>query len=208
VGLFSSHYVPQQADWPQPYEVTGFTFWDQPPGYELPEDVRDFLQNGPAPVLVSLGTSAASARPQLFAEAAEVLDQLDERGIFLTSTAHNGVGLRPSDRHGIWPFVPLEPLLRRCKAVVHSGAHGTNAMALRAGLPSVIRPCLQDQVWHARRQEQLGTGLAVRRHRLAPAIAQVLSDPSIAERAAALGEVVRSEDGPSVAAAHIDQLLA
>jgi rhamnosyltransferase subunit B len=210
LGLASPHYVDHQPDWPTDYQLVGFTPWEGPDDFDLPDDVSAFLGDGPPPVAVTLGTSAASAHPALFTEIAEALDARGERGIFLTSTDANAARLRASgaaSRHGIWPFVPLAPVLERCRAVVHSGAHGTNALALRAGLPSAIRPCLQDQVWHADRQEQLGTGVHIRRRRVRAAIARILDDGDLADRARILGEKISAEDGTSNACDAIDGFL-
>ena len=136
------------------------------------------------------------------------LEQLGERGLFLTSTPDNGAAVAARDAgHGVWPFVPLDAVVGRCQAVVHSGAHGTNVMTLRAGLPSVVRPCLPDQAWHAHRQAALGTGVAVRGTNLHAALRRVLHDPALAERAARLGTKIRAEDGASQAADAIDHVL-
>ena len=89
-------------------------------------------------------------------------------------TRLRAAGLGPT--HGAWPFVPLAPLLPRSRGIVHSGAHGTNALALAAGVPSVVIPCLFDQLWHARRQAELGTGVWVRRpRRLGAALRRLLA---------------------------------
>jgi len=106
-----------------------------------------------------------SAPSALFSAAADALGSAGARGLILTSnddiagrmSAAIGAG------HGVWPFVPLGPVLDRCQAVIHAGGHGTNAAVLTAGLPSAIVPAVTDQVWHARRIEQLGVGVRVKR---------------------------------------------
>ena len=94
------------------------------------------LNAGDAPVLVTLGTSAAAGDPQVFARVARALDALGLRGLYLTSNDANGSELR--GRPGVWPYLPLEAILPRVRGVVHSGSHGTNALVLAAGKPSVI----------------------------------------------------------------------
>ena len=98
-------------------------------------------------------------------------------------------------------------MLHHAAAVIHSGAHGTNALALEAGLPSAIRPCVMDQVWHARRQQDLGTGMWVRRHGFDDAIRRVLDDDDLRTNAALLAEKLAAEDGPAAAAGAIDEVL-
>ena len=212
LGLASRHYVHQQPDWPANYDLVGFTSWHGPDGGRLPADVVEFLAEGPPPVIVTLGSSGASAKPELFEQVAAMLDQVGERGIFLTSNTAitdrvRGAGVGPP--HGVWPFVALAPLLPHARALVQSGAHGTNAMALEAGVPSVIVPSLFDQQWHARRQQELGSGIYARRPRDLPtALRQLLHDDSIGERARELAAQMSTEHGVTTACDEIEAFIA
>ena len=167
LALTSRHYVEPAPDWPDGYDLVGFTPWQGPNGGRLNDDVRASLSDGSPPVVVTLGTSGASAKPEIFEAVASVLDDLGARGVFLTSNTAIAERVRSSigSAHAVWQFVPLAPLLASARAVVHSGAHGTNALVLTAGLASVIAPCMFDQRWHAQRQEQLGTGIWARHRR-------------------------------------------
>ena len=211
LALVSPHYVDVASDWPENYHPVGFTLWNGPNQGRLADDVLKFLADGTPPVVVTLGTSAASANPLLFERIARQLDDHGVRGIFLTSnaTVTDRVRRKVGAQHGVWQFVPLAPLLQHARAVVHSGAHGTNALALAAGLPSVIVPCLFDQAWHGRRQQQLGTGIWVKRMRHLPwAIRQLLVETTLAEKASALGERLRADNGTGTACDEIERLLA
>lgn len=211
LGLVSPHYVQAQPDWPENYRLVGFTPWAGPEHGAISDDVSAFLASGPAPVVVTLGTSGASARPEVFLQVADALDAIGKRGLFLTSNAAIAKRVSAggiSRAHGVWPFVPLAPLLERATAVVQSGAHGTNALTLAAGLPSVIVPCLFDQLWHARRQAELGTGIWVRRQRdLASAVAHAVGDVALAANARDLGGPIRAEDGTTNACDEIEAFL-
>ncbi len=211
LGLVSRHYIDPAPDWPANYNLVGFTSWHGPDGGRLPADVEDYLDSGPPPVVVTLGTSGASARPEVFEQVAAVLDDLSVRGVFLTSNTEVTDRVRAAgvdQRHGVWPFVPLAPLLRRARAVVQPGAHGTNALTLEAGLPSAIVPCMFDQRWHAQRQQRLGSGVWVRRERDLPAaLRQLLTDAGLRDRAAELGARINEEDGASVACDEIEAFL-
>ncbi len=212
LGLVSRHYIDPAPDWPANYDLVGFTSWNGPDSGRLPDDVQSFLDAGPPPIVVTLGTSGASARPEVFEQVAAVLDSLDTRGIFLTSNAAVTERVRAAGverRHGVWPFVPLAPLLAHARGVVQSGAHGTNALVLEAGLPSAIVPCMFDQQWHARRQQSLGSGIWVRRDRhLAGAIRRLLTDESLSERAQEVGVEIRAEDGINAACDEIQNFIA
>ena len=207
MAMVSPHYYPPASDWGDDYPFVGFTHWTRPDD-ELPTDVTEFLRAGEPPVLVCLGTSAASAAPEVFDHAAQALDELGLRGMYLAS--NDAIAKRLSGRAGVWPFVPVGPVLPHVRAVVHAGAHGMNSLALAAGKPSVVVPVLFDQLWHARRHTQLGTGRHVHRKvtvaKLRTAIEAVLADDT-AERAAAFAALLAAEDGTRRACDRIEAVL-
>ena len=106
---------------------------------------------------------------------------------------------------------PYDWLFPRCAAVVHHGGVGTTASGLRAGLPSILVPIVADQLLWAQRVEELGAGpkpiprSRLTAERLAEAIRQAVTDPLMRQRAAALGEEIRLEDGVGNAVKIIDQ---
>lgn len=207
LGLASAHYSPEPSDLPS-YRSCGFSSWTEPDD-PLPDDVRAYLEDGDPPVLVTLGTSAASAADAVFGRAAEALDDLGLRAIFVTGNEANAASVR--GRPGVWSFVPLGPVLARCRAALQSGAHGTNALVLAAGIPSAVVPLLFDQVWNGSRNIELGLGTMVRRpsvSRLRAALEQVTSDPGLARSATSFAELLAGEHGPTTAADEIEALLA
>ena len=134
IALSSPHYVEPAPDWPDGYDLVGFTPWNGPDGGRLNDDVLEFLAAGPPPVIVTLGTSGASAKPEIFEAVAPILDEPGARSLFLTSNAAITKRVRSAvgPEHGVWQFVPLAPHLPHARAVVHSGAQGTNALVLEA----------------------------------------------------------------------------
>ena len=61
LALVSAHYVAPAADWPSNYRLVGFTSWSGSDAGVLPAEVERFLDDGPPPVAVTLGTSGATA---------------------------------------------------------------------------------------------------------------------------------------------------
>lgn len=210
LGMASRHYIDLAPDWPSNYELTGFTHWENTGG-TAPNSVNDFLDAADPPLLVTLGTLAATANPERFQNTIDAADSLGIRTLSLCSTAQNAAALtarNDASRHLAVPFAPLSRVLPRVRAVVHSGSHGTNSMALAAGLPSVIMPSVFDQVWHARRQEQLGTGIhAAKGRHLAETIRQLVSDTSLTDHAEALAGRLATEDGVAVTTQRIEDFL-
>src|SRR5205823_12079565 len=102
-------------------------------------------------------------------------------------------------RSGAFAFTPLSRVLHRCRSAVVSGALGTLAAALGAGLPVVVLPQLFDQVWHGGRIEDLGVGaMAWRPGRVPAAVAQIEANPEYGERARELAERMAGEDAAAV----------
>jgi UDP:flavonoid glycosyltransferase YjiC (YdhE family) len=207
VVLASRHYYGDGApDWP-PVTWGGFSIWTGPDGQELDPALDRHLDGGDPPVLVMLGTSAASSAGDQFARIAGDLDRRGLRSVLLVGDAANldAVAGRP----GAVTFAPITSLLPRCRAAVVSGALGGVAAALSAGVPVVVHPQLFDQVWHGRRVQDLGVGLLARRTReVAGAVQRIVDDGGYAVRARTLADRMAGEDGAAVMVEVVESLLA
>lgn len=206
VVLTSEHYYGAGADdWP-PVTWGGFSVWEGPEGQEVPAALDDYIDAGDPPVLVTLGTSAATDAGARFARIAADLDADGIRSVLLVGHESN---LGPvADHPAAVPFAPLAPLLPRAKAAVVSGALGGVAAALTAGTPVVVHPQLFDQVWHGRRVEDLGVGvLAKKVTDVGPAVRRIVTDPGYAERARELSERLAGEDGAAAVADVVEDLV-
>ena len=82
------------------------------------------------------------------------------RSIVLAGNEANAAAL--AGQPGVVPFAPLTKVLPRCSAAVLSGALGSVAASLAAGIPIVIHPQLWDQFWHGRQVAKLGVGALAR----------------------------------------------
>lgn len=182
------------ADWPPSVSMGGFSHWPGRPGEQLDPRIDAYLNEGPPPVLVSLGSSAASAAPEQFNKIAAALADQGLRSLLLVG---NDANLSSVQGHeGAFTFAPLHLVLSRCRSAVVSGSLGTLAAVLSAGLPVVVVPQLFDQVWHGGRVEQLGVGVLARRPSgVGNAIERIESDPSYATRAVELAETLNAHDG-------------
>jgi UDP:flavonoid glycosyltransferase YjiC (YdhE family) len=199
VLLFDREYFGRTADDWERVTWGGFSPWAGP-SRPLDPAVERFLDDGDPPVLVCLGTSAASGAGQAFARIAADLDRQGLRSLLLVGDPANLRALE--DRPGAFAFAPVTQVLPRCRAAVVSGSLGTLAASLTAGVPVVVVPQLFDQLWHGRRVEQLGVGrLAWRARSVARDVAAIEADPGCAQRASALGSRLAAADG---AAALVD----
>jgi len=207
VVLASPHYYGAGApDWP-PVTWGGFSIWTGPDGQELDPALDRHIDAGDPPVLVMLGTSAASGAGAQFARIADDLDRRGLRSVLLVGDAANLGAV--SGRPGAVTFAPVTELLPRCRVAVVSGALGGVAAALTAGVPVVVHPQLFDQVWHGRRVQDLGVGLLARRtSQVAAAVQRIADDPGFAERTRALAARMAGEDGAAVTVEVVESLLA
>jgi len=135
--------------------------------------------------------------------AAVVLEALElsrQRGVLLTGWGGLAQSRLPDTVFKV-ESVSHEWLFPHMAAVVHHGGAGTTASGLRAGVPSIIIPFFGDQPFWGRRVHELGVGpkpiprRALSAERLAAAIRVACSDPSMKQRAAALGRRIQAEDG-------------
>jgi rhamnosyltransferase subunit B len=184
LGLFSPLFGPPQQDWPSNAVATGFPFLDTD---FIPEDtrqqVRDFLKDGPAPVVFTLGSSAVWDAGDFYVQSVEALKQLNLRGVLLVGMAPDKkvpTDLPPSVI--AVDYLPHNLIFRHASAVVHQGGVGTTAQALRAGVPQLVVPWAHDQLDNAARVARLGCGVSVERSqynakRAVRLVAQICSQP-------------------------------
>ena len=206
VMLVSPHYFGDTpADWP-PIAWGGFSMWPGPAGQTVDPAVEEFMDAGDSPVLVTLGTSAATGAGERFAAVGRGLDRIGLRSIHLVADERNLAPL--VGREGVFVFAPIAQLLTRCRIAVVSGALGALSTALKFGVPVVVVPQLFDQLWHGRRVEQLGIGvMAHTSHGVVKAVARIEADPHYRERAQELAARMANEDGATALADATESLL-
>jgi rhamnosyltransferase subunit B len=216
LAMFSKVLAEPRPDWPPNTHVTGFCFYDKQQASDessaLQPELKKFLDDGPAPVLFTLGSSAVWNADNFFHESIEAAEQLGERAVLLIGHEGN----RPENLpHGMaaFDYAPYGEIMPRAKLIVHQGGVGTTAQALLAGKPQLFVPFSHDQPDNAWRVRRLGiAGLLSRGQyraaRVAKELRPLLKDAGVAARAEEIGRVVRSEDGPGNASVLIEQMLA
>lgn len=200
INGFSRHILPRPADWPESSQVTGYWFLDEP-RWEPSLELSEFLAAGPPPIYVGFG-SMVSSQAGGFTEA--VLDAVQRSGRrAVLATGWGGLDAKEGcvdERVFFIRHAAHNYLFPRVAAAVHHGGAGTTAAAARAGIPSIIVPFYGDQPFWARCVARQGVAPpAVERKSLTPAgLASAIAhsqQPMMMQRAAALGEAIRAEDG-------------
>jgi UDP:flavonoid glycosyltransferase YjiC (YdhE family) len=209
---FSPSVIPKPLDWGPHSSITGYWFLDQSQTWQPPSTLLDFLESGPPPVYIGFGSMIMQDPESAVLLVLKTLDRIRQRGVLLTGWT----GLRQTDLpdHVISvDAVPHEWLFPRTVAAVHHGGAGTTAAALRAGVPSIIIPFIIDQPFWGQRVFGLGTGpQPIPRKKLTPdrlsaAIHKAITNTPMRQRAAALGERIRSEDGVAQAVDCIHHIM-
>ncbi|MER5793101.1 glycosyltransferase [Streptomyces sp. NPDC001980] len=194
---FSPQVVPRPHDWRQGLGVCGY-WWPYDGEAQLSNDVRAFLDAGPPPVFVGLGSATVPDAEQLSRQVVAALRRAGLRGVI--QSGWSGLTADGDDMLTIGEM-PHSILFPRMAAVVHHAGAGTTAAGLRAGVPAVPLPIQFDEGFWAARLVGLGVAPAVVPLRglsvnaLAGALRQATRDPGFTERAKELGERIRAEDG-------------
>jgi sterol 3beta-glucosyltransferase len=206
---YSEAVLPRPADWDVSSVVTGYWFLGAPAEWQPDPALVKFLQEGPPPVYVGFGSMFMSGRANKSEIVLNALQLAGQRGVLATGWG----GLSADDvPKGVFVLdsIPHDWLFTQVAAVVHHGGAGTTGAALLAGKPVVICPFVGDQFFWGRRVNLLGVAPLpipqgkLTAARLADAILSVVQDHNMCQRAAALGEVLRAEDGVGKAVALID----
>jgi UDP:flavonoid glycosyltransferase YjiC (YdhE family) len=212
ICAYSPSVLPKPADWPEQIEVTGYWFLDRPPSWQPPNDLLEFLAAGPPPVYIGCGSMVGARRETFLGLAQQALRETGLRGLIVSHDSAGPTSL--GDNILVIGEMPHDWLFPRVAAVVHHGGAGTTGAALRAGVPSIIIPFIADQPFWGRRIQELGAGVGpiARRklttRRLVEALTLVIGDQRVRQRAAALGQHIRAEDGVANAVNAIHSQLA
>lgn len=213
LNAWSPHVAPDPPEWPPEAETTGYWFLNESDVWVPPSALTAFLAAGPPPVYVGFGSMAGRQPAQTTRIVLEALHRVGCRAVF----ARGWGGLVPEELPAtvhVVDDVPHDWLFPRVAAVVHHGGAGTTAAGLRAGRPTLVCPFFGDQFFWAWRVREIGVGPApvpqkrLTAERLAHALREATTSPSIRRTAEAVGQRLRSENGVDQAVAFLERRFA
>lgn len=210
LALFSTVLGAPQPDWPENTVVTGFTFYDGKPESKLAPELKQFLDGGEPPVVFTLGSAAVLAAGDFYEASVRAAKRLERRAVLLIG---NNPPPEPLPKSIVaFDYAPFSEIFPHACAIVHQGGVGTTAQGLRAGRPTLVVPYSHDQPDNAARLERLGTSRTIPRKqysasRVVKELGKLLNNPSYAVRATEIGQIVRTENGVTVACNEIEKLL-
>ncbi|MFF6979808.1 glycosyltransferase [Streptomyces sp. NPDC008343] len=207
---YSPLVVPRPRDWQPHLEVTGY-WWPYDGEAQLPPALREFLDAGPPPVFVGLGSATV---PDPAALSTEVVRALRRAG--LRTVIQRGWGGLEAAGDDVLTIdeLPHSALFPRMAAVIHHCGAGTTGAGLRAGVPAVPVPIQFDEGFWAARLVALGVApraVPLRKltaETLTAAVREATGDPSYGRRAQALAEGLRAEDGTAAVVDAVNRLAA
>lgn len=211
LALFSERLAGKQTDWPAQTVVTGFPWYDRDGGAGLPPTLAQFLDDGPSPIVFTLGTAVAADAGSFYEFSAQAARLLGRRAVLILKDPGNRLPTLP-DGVAAFDYAPFSELFPRAAAIVHHGGIGTTGLAMRAGRPMLVMPCAWDQPDNAERVARLGISRTIARHRYTPArvareLQRLLDEPVYGRRAAEIGAEIRREDGARVACDALEETI-
>ena len=209
VAMFSSVMATPQRDWPPNTVQTGFTFYDAATG-ALPPELEAFLAAGAPPVVFTLGSAAVLDPGAFFHESIAAAARLGIRALVIAGESRPKE--TPPPNVHVTGYAPYSATFARAAAIVHQGGIGTTAQALRAGKPMIVVPYGFDQPDNAARVRRLGVAETIARGkynsaRVVAALQRILGNAAYAQRAEAVAQKVRAEDGVRAACDALETLV-
>jgi MGT family glycosyltransferase len=186
--------------------VTGPLMWEQPFGeVELPPGDEPL-------VLVAPSTSQDPSHRLLRA----ALEGLAGEPVRVLATTNRRAPERPIEvpaNARLVDWVSYAKTMPHCAAIVCHAGHGTVVRALASGAPVLACPHAGDMAENAARLRWAGLGVSLPRRFHTPrgvrlAVRRLLADPGYAERAAAIRDWCRDNDGAATAADELERFLA
>ncbi len=203
--------VPRPHDWPDNAYMTGAWRLDEKPRWQIPDDLKAFLDAGEPPIYIGFGSMAfGSARNEAIIR--EALEIWGGRAVLAKGWGGLTDAKAPPNAF-LLDKAPHDRLFPLMRAVVHHGGAGTTLAGLTAGKPGLVVPQFFDQPYWGARVQALGCGPAPIRlkHLTGRLLAEGLDDlarnTDYARNAQEIGQQLAVENGAENAVKRIETLM-
>ena len=162
LAMFPSSFAEPQKDWPVNTFQIGFPLYADADSV-ISDKVSEFLKQGKAPIVFTLGTAVVEMKSDFFHIAYEAVKQTKVRAIFLIgdNSDHSTDEMSYDEHICISGYESYPLLFPECKAIVHQCGIGTTSQALYSGKQQILIPFAHDQPDNALRVKKLGCGVIV-----------------------------------------------
>lgn len=212
LAMFSKVLGVPQPDWHRPTLQSGFCFYDgQNDLGKMPEKLTEFLADGDAPIVFTLGSAAVLDAGNFFEESAKAARILGRRAVLLYGVL-NEPPQETGENIAAFDYAPYSEVFPKAAAVVHQGGIGTTAQVLRAGVPHLIMPYSHDQPDNAARCVRLGVARTISRddytaEKAAAELRKIFADPAYRSKAVEARKIVHAERGTQTACDAIEAVV-
>jgi len=205
--------IPKPKDWSQQIAISGFYFLSHADSYKPADDLRRFLEAGPAPVYIGFGSIVVDDPNAMTNMILEAVKKSGQRA--LVSKGWGGLGsdeLSVPDNVFMLGNVPHDWLFKHVSCVVHHGGAGTTAAGIAAGKPTVIVPFFGDQPFWGQMVARAGAGPDPVRYKdltadkLAESIEFALKESTV-KGAGEMAKSIAAENGAKAGVEHFHQEL-
>ncbi len=213
LALFSRVLATARADWPPRVTITGAIPFAANGGEALDERTAQFLDDGPPPVVFTLGSTAVAAAGSFYSESAAAAKRAGVRAVLVVGEGREDSARELADGTTmVIGRAAFPALLPRAAMVVHPGGAGTLHQALAAGVPMLVVPHGNDQPDNAHHARRLGVARVIypgryRALRVARILTSMMNNEDVHARAAAIGAIVSREDGVANACDEIEVVV-
>ena len=170
--------------------------------------------DGEPRIFVGLSSGFFPGQQRVLQNILDALSGLPVRAIVTTGPAIPAQDLRMPENAELHSYLPHAEVLPTVSMVIGHGGHGTTMAALSRDLPVIVLPIAKfmDQFKIGQALEKAGAGRLLPKRsspsRIRQAIEEVLGDERYRLAASRLGAEIRQQDGASVAADAINEVLA
>jgi rhamnosyltransferase subunit B len=212
LALFSPLLAAPKPDWPPHTITTGFPIFDRSGRRGMPPELAEFLDSGPAPIVFTLGCSAAVVGEEFFQTSVAVANHLGHRAVMIVGRDVNSVRVSLPNGVTAHAYAPYSELFPRAACIVHAGGIGATGLAMRSGRPCLVVPYAHDQMDNAARLVRTGMACTIPRHRytlprVSAELRKLLSDSRYAQQASGIAMRIGQEDGVATACDALEELL-
>ncbi|MBN2485673.1 MAG: glycosyltransferase family 1 protein [Bacteroidales bacterium] len=182
--IYSKIFCNENENWDNRFRHSGYLELKNPPEFEMPAELKQFLDAGEPPVFFSMGSLSFFE-----GESFEILQIFNDainlsgcraiiQGNFDQMTVMPG-------KHNVFllGYMPHNAILPMCSGMVHHGGAGTTHTSILNGCPSIIIAYAWDQFYWGRELLKMGIcpGMMKRKYldplQLAGAIRKLMKDP-------------------------------
>jgi UDP:flavonoid glycosyltransferase YjiC (YdhE family) len=204
----SRHLVKQPADWPDNHQICGH--WALPAGpWQAPDDLRQFLAAGPAPIYVGLGGASSFTRQRTIDKIISAV--AGRRALFSPGWSKIDSSMLPNN-FLVVGHTPHTWLFPQVSMVMHHCGAGTTHTAAQAGVPSVPLPLGGDQPHWANTLTKAGVAAHyMSRKKLdGPGLGAMIDfaeRSDVREHAKLLAKAMSTENGVANAVEHVSRYM-